>query len=70
MMSWSDIPECVTIVRFVVKRCSLSCVVFTQLAFSSGTIMDLRQLGTFGYVKEGLLIGSVQTTGVYVSYFP
>ena len=32
--------------------------------------MDLRQLGTFGYVNEGLLSGSVWTTGIYVSYFP
>ena len=32
--------------------------------------MDLRQLGTFGYVNEELLSGSVWTTGVYVSYFP
>ena len=31
--------------------------------------MDLRQLGTFGYVDEGLFSGSVWTTGVYVSYF-
>ena len=27
--------------------------------------MDLRQLGTFGYVNEGLLSGSVWTTGIY-----
>ena len=32
--------------------------------------MDLRQLGTFGYVIEGLLSGPVWTAGVYVSYFP
>ena len=32
--------------------------------------MDLRQLGTFGYVNEGLLSGSVWTTDVYVSYLP
>ena len=32
--------------------------------------MNLRQLGPFGYVKEGLLSGSVWTTGVYFSYFP
>ena len=32
--------------------------------------MDLRQLGTFGYVTEGLLSGSVWPTGVYISYVP
>ena len=32
--------------------------------------MDLRQMGTFGYVNEVLLNGLVWTTGVYVSYFP
>ena len=31
--------------------------------------MDLRQLGTFGYFNEGLLSGSVWTTGVNVTYF-
>ena len=32
--------------------------------------MNLCQVGTFSYVNEGLLSGSVWTTGVYVSYLP
>ena len=63
IISWSDIPgtdtECVTIVGFVVKTRSNNLLSLVELL-----------MGTFGYVNEGLLSGSVWTTGVYVSYFP
>ena len=65
-MAWSDIPgtdtERVTIVGFVVKTNHLLSLV--------ELLWTCVSLGTFGYVKEGLLSGSVWTTGVYVSYFP